>query len=1590
MSIPSKWGFCEGVYIVPIQVQDAYFTAVMDAPADWHDALIVSGFNKTNEGWVKKGLANEHELGYLSENIVIEEVSDRFFESYFNPAPDEQGELPVPDEVVKAIGWLSLQGRRALSFEFSLIDPKITDADLSGYLEDAAVGVSNENTDVVYELAIERIRSQAERRELSESVAQFVKEKNITLIVQSDEVLTPTGSVIYSRGERVSWTEDGLEHFGRVSRPFKVGDDGCWLHSLPVAWVGGYPAPREMYVSSNALGLTIEPSASDTLESNYDREAAEAVLGDIDSNTIHELLGRVFKAIPDNELVSPAGTTGSYSGWVANGRLWLKGSQVTSANGADVAELHEKICPVSDEDRALIAKISNGLDVMSKSEFDGDGFERTSLVFSYAPHLNRLQAGLQYNTNALYPVDAPFIKVETHLKRSLSEGSRLLDDFRDYQVGLRKNVENMSVFAPEIEGAFGHGKILSADYVKQALNDVTGDINKFKDRVIELGIEDQFSADFVQRAVGSMGHYAAAGLYEVTPRHVNAVLAEPHKRFQEKVFRGDRGFRAWQLEIANPVLAHEAVGRLIRKDLETGLPSSFLALSGPAYAKGNDELEAAIKEAGVGRLFYHKDIAVNELDRSDVRFSADPDYFAKEIPKFQKVLEVAGCFDERSRGFSREEDVVSQENIDKWDEYVLGGMADDIRLSMLKGKLLKLDKRQLKTVVDGEVTRQWGALFAKGNYQEDFIGKIKDSIFKAVNDLALNKNEPLAVDAVLFRASRAARNFSWRYSSVNTLEDDAFQDWKTEPRSAILDYAYTKLFALKNSGAKLTIDLLSIADPQLAGKLYAIGTESSASASADKEKLVGHQDAGVVTGYALKDLRAMSIDSLLDTTAGMSNAQREKYVKKDLYFQRPNMADLQKIGCDPKVAAFLDQAWVRLPSKPYSMMSRDVDFYGQLLNAARESVESVLEDKAALEGGVAFFDAYDREMEARVKPLLNQLPRREENFYRKGSDFSAMIAFSSFGFSLGFGNEETRQDYLESVNRGFNGRFRIKKQGADWSPGAITWDALLPKKAVASATPRAKNAAPDVRTGEDYRKGKILYAEDFIKTFGFSGVEYGNWTSQAEREAHINLSYDSMLDFTKVLECEPMMLSLGGRLGLCFGSRGRGGANPASAHYEPSNMAINLTRRAGAGALAHEYFHAIAGHYGEIESGIKGSDYSTKSGNMLFNDPDSFSATPLMRKDMQEAFHNLMRAIIYKPADGGDVNNIDTYTERSELYKSSAEYEKHADKKYWSQPHEMFARSMEVWVGVELAKKGARNDYLVSNSKLKSDGELYPDADKLYPDAEHMKRISVYADKWVGSLRSELKQVQHPYLGDIEMPIFHSKNRVSQPVTHAVLEAFAMKEMNILFGKIKPSIEFNNDASPSASAGTYNLIKNLMTLNLSHADRSTFYHEAWHACHSTMLNDGERDFLSDAFSKDALKALVSDAMSKNDYTEAAIKDALTKPEELQAYAFELWAAGQLTLTEARTEGVFLDVREVVDGAASLSDAFTLKGVESMFERFYGGELALESDMRIELDAAGFDADEQYSGFEESFADDDEVGSSVIYAPALKRGGGMGM
>jgi hypothetical protein len=110
------------------------------------------------------------------------------------------------------------------------------------------------------------------------------------------------------------------------------------------------------------------------------------------------------------------------------------------------------------------------------------------------------------------------------------------------------------------------------------------------------------------------------------------------------------------------------------------------------------------------------------------------------------------------------------------------------------------------------------------------------------------------------------------------------------------------------------------------------------------------------------------------------------------------------------------------------------------------------------------------------------------------------------------------------------------------------------------------------RVGIDRRlEGEDVSSDKLKESFGFKGVNFGNWmkgdANQAERQLHINHAYDSFMDLAELLGVPPKAMSLNGMLGLAIGAQGGG---RAAAHFVPGVNEINLTRTSGAGSLAHE------------------------------------------------------------------------------------------------------------------------------------------------------------------------------------------------------------------------------------------------------------------------------------------------------------------------------------------------------------------------------------------------------------------------------------
>ncbi|WP_275272283.1 LPD1 domain-containing protein [Limnobacter sp. P1] len=122
------------------------------------------------------------------------------------------------------------------------------------------------------------------------------------------------------------------------------------------------------------------------------------------------------------------------------------------------------------------------------------------------------------------------------------------------------------------------------------------------------------------------------------------------------------------------------------------------------------------------------------------------------------------------------------------------------------------------------------------------------------------------------------------------------------------------------------------------------------------------------------------------------------------------------------------------------------------------------------------------------------------------------------------------------------------------------------------------------REGPEYRmEGEDVTSERFLETFGFRGVNFGNWmkgkSNEKERQLHLNHAYDSFMDLAALLNLPPQAMSLNGLLGIAFGAQGRSGA---AAHFVPGVNEINLTRESGAGSLGHEWGHALDHYFARL------------------------------------------------------------------------------------------------------------------------------------------------------------------------------------------------------------------------------------------------------------------------------------------------------------------------------------------------------------------------------------------------------------------------
>ena len=279
-----------------------------------------------------------------------------------------------------------------------------------------------------------------------------------------------------------------------------------------------------------------------------------------------------------------------------------------------------------------------------------------------------------------------------------------------------------------------------------------------------------------------------------------------------------------------------------------------------------------------------------------------------------------------------------------------------------------------------------------------------------------------------------------------------------------------------------------------------------------------------------------------------------------------------------------------------------------------------------------------------------------------------------------------------------------------------------PKKTTSPVSPYSKRPQPDktsVRIGptNPKRVGDCT-PQDLINGLGFRGVEFGNWVPNGERQRLLNDTYDAAFDLCSIVRVPAGFGSLWGRLGVAYGSRGRGAA---SAHYNTDKKLIHINRYPGVGSYAHEMGHAIdyflSEHYG--------------ISNMVTKDAPLSHCYDEYVSSHNPEFHALMQQIIKRSP------NYIRAARSNDIRRAG---------QYWASRRELFARAFESYVNDILKQNNRLNEFLVYGVENEEDSITWSQGVNPYPGGKEREAINELMNQFVrGSLHSIMMKIAESY-----------------------------------------------------------------------------------------------------------------------------------------------------------------------------------------------------------------------------------------------------
>ncbi|MCC5827657.1 MAG: hypothetical protein JJU14_15875 [Alkalimonas sp.] len=250
------------------------------------------------------------------------------------------------------------------------------------------------------------------------------------------------------------------------------------------------------------------------------------------------------------------------------------------------------------------------------------------------------------------------------------------------------------------------------------------------------------------------------------------------------------------------------------------------------------------------------------------------------------------------------------------------------------------------------------------------------------------------------------------------------------------------------------------------------------------------------------------------------------------------------------------------------------------------------------------------------------------------------------------------------------------------------------------------------RNGPNHRAGADVSFVDIVKLFGFRGMRIGRWVTAEEQQRAANLFFDALCDLQQLLQVPEQVLSLNQSLTLTFGIGGQPGA---CAHYQPRGRILALAKNAGAGSLAHEWFHAFD-HY--IASKVFNDADNQHFASRCFLHQHRLKPHPL-NQPLLEGFKTLLLS-----ADG---------SQPSAWFLHCVKLDRQRQQLYLSQPEELCARAFEAMLQAQPQK----NHFLVSGTRQSDLAKA-----GAYPDAELLQQLSTHWFRYFALLGQVLMAAQ--------------------------------------------------------------------------------------------------------------------------------------------------------------------------------------------------------------------------------------------------------